>query len=241
MHIRANNRINTTLKVSMDTLPVELRSKIYEFADVSAITSCCNKPWSRTILLSSILNDSEGLELAAVQGDDQKHLMCELIALSGNLAAVQWARSDRRFSQCDKDFTNGAASGGHLEILKWLIHEQRCLLNENICTKASKGGHLHILKWLREQKCPFDVAACAEEAASGSHIGHLDVLRWLEEEESSLTSCGRKKRRYFFKKRRSSERRNDHRVNQSSDHRMYPWDLHLWPLPDDFEELFIKE
>jgi len=52
-------------------------------------------PWMRTILLSIILNDKEGLDLAGIQDGEPRQIICALIALIGNLPALKWARLDR--------------------------------------------------------------------------------------------------------------------------------------------------
>ena len=55
-------------KVPIDTLPVELRIKIYELGDVSRIHDDYAFPWTRTMIMSGILNDKDAIEIAAIQG-----------------------------------------------------------------------------------------------------------------------------------------------------------------------------
>ena len=65
------------MKVPIETLPVELRIKIYELGDVRTITDTYIMsndeddywyliPWTRTILMSGILNDKDAIEIAAI-------------------------------------------------------------------------------------------------------------------------------------------------------------------------------
>jgi hypothetical protein len=69
----------------------------------------------------------------------------------------------------------GAAQGGHLEVLLWFI-AHGAPWDEGICSQAARFGHLVILKWARANGCPlYDDHMCAY-AADG---GHLDILRWL--------------------------------------------------------------
>ena len=67
----------------------------------------------------------------------------------------------------------GAARGGHLEVLQWL-HANGCPLGANTCMYAARGGHLEVLQWLCANGCPWGGSTC-EEAAEG---GHLWVLQW---------------------------------------------------------------
>jgi hypothetical protein len=46
-----------------------------------------------------------------------------------------------------------AASGGHLEVLKY-AHENGCPWNELICANAARYGHLEVLKYLHQNGCP---------------------------------------------------------------------------------------
>ena len=47
------------------------------------------------------------------------------------------------------------ASGGHLDILKWL-RENGCPWNGYTCAYAAMNGHLEVLKWARENGCPWN-------------------------------------------------------------------------------------
>jgi hypothetical protein len=84
------------MKVPIETIPVELRIKIYEFGDVSRITYVKKEfPWARTIVMAGILNDKDAIEIAAIQGDETEEIMCNCIAYSGNIPMMKWARSDK--------------------------------------------------------------------------------------------------------------------------------------------------
>ena len=187
-------------------LPVELRIKVYEYTNVRAIetgeyytTKWFTKPWSRTILLAGILNDQEALEIASIQGEDAIKMMCELLALAGNLTALQWARRSNSQpiihylpdqSQPQKRSRvapllpwnartcSNAVAGGHLELLKW-AREQGCPVNQHVCIhKAIECGHLDVLRWLHHnQKFTIPKDACLIAASRG----HLDMLKWLHE------------------------------------------------------------
>ncbi len=97
-----------------------------------------------------------------------------------------------------------AASGGHLEVLKWM-RENGCEWNYATCLNAARAGHLHVLQWARANGCEWDPnVMCSDAAASGNlellqyvHAngcnlnavksntcqcaalgGHLDILKW---------------------------------------------------------------
>jgi hypothetical protein len=186
-------------KVPIDKLPVELRIKIYELGDVNSITDLPPKyeaPWARTILMSGILNDKDAIEIAAIQGDEPRRIMCNYIAVSGNLPMMKWARSDR---SSRKDEATGmidrsmkqvrltpfpwdemtcfsAAKFGHFKLLLWL-HEQRCPWNRWTFSSAAVFGNLDILKWLYLKKCPWD----SDTFTNAAESGNFDVLKWLHE------------------------------------------------------------
>ena len=72
---------------------------------------------------------------------------------------------------------DGAAWGGHLELLKYL-REKGCAWSEETCVTAANGAHLHVLKWLRECGCPWYLdIMCA--AAAGS--GNLEIMQWVHD------------------------------------------------------------
>ena len=71
-----------------------------------------------------------------------------------------------------------AASGGHLEMLKYLHEEVKAPWDEKTASRAAFNGHLHILEYLVERKYDqFDEYACGLAAENG----HLDCLKYLHE------------------------------------------------------------
>jgi len=205
-------------KIPIETLPLDVRVHIYEFGDVDTIIKnprWHRTPWMRTILLSGILNDKEGLDLVAIQDGEPRQIICTLIALIGNLPALKWARLDRISSSAD-DPTVGAgivqgsskrvrfeplpwdvgtcasaAAGGHLKLLMW-ARESHCPWNAWTCTDAAKGGHFELLKWAREQGCPWNFS-CYRAAA---HCGRLDILQWLHSQKCPTKTHGRRRRAF---------------------------------------------
>ena len=71
-----------------------------------------------------------------------------------------------------------AASGGRLEVLKYLREEAKAPWNWYTATWAASNGHLHILEYLVERKFDeYDEYACWYAARNG----HLDCLKYLHE------------------------------------------------------------
>jgi len=71
-----------------------------------------------------------------------------------------------------------AASGGHLEILKYLREEAKALWDSGTASRAALNGHLHILEYLVERKFDQYMEWTCTFAAEN---GHLDCLKYLHE------------------------------------------------------------
>jgi len=174
-------------KFPIDRFPVEIRIHVYGFADVSKIQERFysvsrryyywrwgERDWDRTIVVSAVLNDIEALQLASIQGKNQRESICYTLAEVGNLYALKWARGHQVFARgepnehSDKRF--------RLEPLPW---------NEHTCRMAARGGHFHVLIWAREHNCPWDERTCAGAAS----IGNLQMLKWLHEQGCPLDEC----------------------------------------------------
>lgn len=53
---------------------------------------------------------------------------------------------------------------------------------EDTCNMAASGGHLEILKWAVEQGCPWiedEVILCANMAYEGGR--HVHILEWVKD------------------------------------------------------------
>ena len=97
-------------------------------------------------------------------------------ALRGNLEMVKYCVAN----ECPIDVSacENAASGGHLEVLKYLHEEAKAPWDEYTAYLAASNGHLHILEYLVERKYDqFVVDACRGSAMEGQ----LDCLKYLRE------------------------------------------------------------
>ncbi|CAB9531327.1 ankyrin repeat protein [Seminavis robusta] len=104
----------------------------------------------------------------------RRHLVCRVLAKTGNPTVMQWAR--KKGLPWSRRTCAAAAAHGHLHLLQWL-RENDYPWDERTCSDAALFGHLDILKWAHENGCPWDHSTC-EAAAQG---GHLDVLKWARE------------------------------------------------------------
>jgi hypothetical protein len=182
--------------VPIDTLPVEIRIKIYELGDFRRIYDDDEIPWMRTILMSGILNDKDAIEIAAIQGEETREIICEVIAVSGNLPMMKWARSDKVPVKDDTAAVEdrsmkqtrltplpwsamtcaNAMRFLHFKLLKWL-HEQGCPWDEETFRYAACCGSIEVLEWLYQNNCPWD----SETFGFAAELGTLDVMKWLHE------------------------------------------------------------
>ena len=105
-------------------------------------------------------------------------------ASGGHLNLLKWALKNG--CSWDSATCAHAAINGHLEVLKW-AHENGCDWNTNTCSDAALNGHLDLLKWARENGCEWDTDTCSNAALNG----HLDVLKWLRENgcEWNIYTC----------------------------------------------------
>ena len=74
--------------------------------------------------------------------------------------------------------SDAAAKYGHLKTLKWLS-KISTYFYEQTCDSAAKGGKIAILKWLNKEFGISEDSWCfaSEYAAFG---GHFELLKWIE-------------------------------------------------------------
>lgn len=99
---------------------------------------------------------------------------CEGAAEGGHLNILKWL-IDQGFP-CGNSLCTYAALGGHVHILEWLW-DQGYNFSETTCARAAEGGHFEVIKWLRDKNCPWDDLTCE----FAKNCGHLDILKWCIE------------------------------------------------------------
>ncbi len=95
------------------------------------------------------------------------------------MEVLKWLRA-QWFAWDDKTCA-GAAEGGHIDVLEWLISRDGPMDGPALCAGAARGGHLSVLEWASRRGYLWDKRACANAAGRG----HLHVLRWLRERDCS--------------------------------------------------------
>ena len=104
-------------------------------------------------------------------------LLTEL-AYRGKTEVLKVAHDVNEFREhVDDYFCENAASGGHLDTLKWLRHVG-CPLGSTIVEQAAGGGHLHVLDWLWELD-RGEVQWGYRYAFDGAiREGHIPAIEW---------------------------------------------------------------
>ena len=97
-------------------------------------------------------------------------------AETGRKDIIQWAITTQGLAWA-KEICDGAAFGGQIELLKWLL-EQGCPWDDKVCEKASHGGHLQTLIWCVENGRTMNVSNCLS-AASGYGTYKKDIIQWI--------------------------------------------------------------
>ena len=91
----------TAMKIPIDTLPLELRVEIYEMAKLSVpsnarvvISNLGTEKFSSLVFWMTWRRYSQQ-PVKIRSKERKKKIMCELIAYTGNLSALQWARTEK--------------------------------------------------------------------------------------------------------------------------------------------------
>ena len=122
------------------------------------------------------LHEEKGWELSDGDGDTG---WCA--GRSGSVQVLEYLKV--KGYKFDDGPCQGAARGGHLNVLKWCRSQTPpCPWNAETCCEAVGGGHLEILKWARDQDppCPWSRRQCRGLA---SQIGPQDIAKWIDQQE----------------------------------------------------------
>lgn len=114
----------------------------------------------------------QGLKFAAQAG--KFHMLKQL-----------WRKSAvQKFCRVNSSLCDGAAEGGHLELMKW-AHKNQCIWSAYTAGEAAYYGHFDLLKWMVENGCPVDWAV----PVGASQAGRLNILKWAWENEFPFQSA----------------------------------------------------
>ncbi|KAG7389832.1 hypothetical protein PHYPSEUDO_009345 [Phytophthora pseudosyringae] len=104
----------------------------------------------------------------------------------GDLEAVRWLVGRYLPHEFLTKAVNGAAAGGHVEVLQWLFdncYERACWGGIEMC-RALANGHRDAVEWLRMNAPPRRESLGDVMQAAGK-AGDVDAIRWLYEEHSA--------------------------------------------------------
>ena len=105
----------------------------------------------------------------------EKGVVCCLAASGGHLECLRYVR-EQHGCTWDAVTCAQAAWQGHLECLRY-AHEHGCTWDAVTCAQAAWQGHLECLRYAHEHGCPWDAVTCAWAAGRG----HLECLRYAHE------------------------------------------------------------
>ena len=100
-------------------------------------------------------------------------------ASNGHLSLLKYARAQGL--PWDEDTAWIAAENGHLDVLQFMRTEADppCPWNSRVTLSACESGDLNVLAFARAHGCPFDDDCCCAAAAKG----YLNILVWLRAQD----------------------------------------------------------
>lgn len=134
----------------------------------------------------------------------------------GHLALLKWLNEAQKitipFRIIESQHCDVAASGGHRDVIEWLISKNSAKLSATTLMNCASGGHVELFDWLVEvHKCKPDVLAYASAARSGAKSlllrgphsvasastyaryailgSQFELLKWLRTEWNAEFNC----------------------------------------------------
>ena len=102
----------------------------------------------------------------------EKGVVCCLAASGGHLECLRYVREQHGCPWGAATCVE-AAGQGHLECLRY-AHEHGCPWGADTCARAARQGQLECLRYAHEHGCPWDADTCARAADNG----HLECLQY---------------------------------------------------------------
>lgn len=102
---------------------------------------------------------------------------------SGDIELLRWLHARKLF--INSSTTNGAASSGNLDVVRFLhsLGDDSTNIDDSAVYSAASNGHVHVLEFLMQQS-EWDLSDAFEdayEAAASTAVGHFHVVQYLHE------------------------------------------------------------
>jgi hypothetical protein len=140
----------------------------------SYLDSCTCFHIAKMFRLAALGGDLEMVQVLASEGLNIGHYTCAAAARGGQLEVLKWLMQNQRGAWNPWLLCAAIAGGPHMHVISWALDEG-CPVDASVCTAAAAKGDLPLLQQLRARGVPWDEDTCAA-AAKG---GHLMVLQWL--------------------------------------------------------------
>ena len=124
-----------------------------------------------------------------VEAEMDETLFCWKVARTNKLELLKWIREEKK-CEWDVGTIDAAVGQGNLEMVKYCVANE-CPINWSACGCAASGGRLEILKYLHEEaKAPWD-GWTASWAAENGHLHILEYLVERKYDKYYETACRR--------------------------------------------------
>ncbi|KAG6963682.1 hypothetical protein JG688_00008062 [Phytophthora aleatoria] len=105
-------------------------------------------------------------------------------ASGGHLDVVKWLHT-RRSEGCTMHAMNGAASGGHVEVVKWLHSNRQTEVRAARQQRWTASGRLHAVRWLHENRSEGCTTAAMKNAIKNEQFEIVLLLHRMRSEGCS--------------------------------------------------------
>ncbi|AVK76066.1 Ankyrin repeat protein [Pandoravirus kuranda] len=113
---------------------------------------------------------------------DKYFSACSKAILAGQFEVLKLLVS--RGAELDRYAVNQAASTGRLDLLEWLVVDNRKWVDEYAYEAAARGGHTAVLDWLLERGIKW----AADSVMDAVKCGQLGALQWFHDHGCTFNS-----------------------------------------------------
>lgn len=98
-------------------------------------------------------------------------------ACGARLDVLKWLKTEGWFKPSDirPSSMEAVAKKGNIPVLEWIL-ENGCSLDDSAFDGAAEGGHLNMMNFLKERNCPLNPRFCMSCAAKGGSLETIQWL-----------------------------------------------------------------